>query len=121
MSIMNSCSAANPFRDAPIDLIQRGRHNVALARLRVFALGFHTPPSIKRILGLLRRDTEFSVKAIPALEHCQLAQLIARRGGKGLGSSLTSSASSRAHRNAPFVWTASTRACRAANLLSIFE
>src|SRR5215472_8255138 len=44
----------DPFPDALIDLSQRGRHN-ALARLRLFALGSHTPPSI---LGLLRRDPE---------------------------------------------------------------
>jgi hypothetical protein len=57
-----------------IDLSQRRRHHVelALARLRLFALGSHTPPSIKRILGLLRRDPEFGVEAIPALGHCHL-------------------------------------------------
>src|SRR5262245_64668012 len=95
----------DPFRDALIDLSQRGRHN-ALARLRLFALGSHAPPSI---LGLLRRDPEFSIEAIPALGHC-LAQLIARRGGSGSGNS---SARSRATRNAPFV-SSSARARRAA-------
>src|SRR5262245_51792903 len=100
----------DPFGDALIDLSQRGRHN-ALARLWFFALGFHTPPSI---LGLLRRDTELSVEAIPALEHCHLAQLITRRGGSGLGNS---SARSRATRNALFVSgkTPSTRARRSLN------
>src|SRR5262249_10840988 len=103
----------DPFRDALIDLSQRRRHN-ALARLRLFALGFHAPPSI---LGLLRRDPEFGVEAIPALAHCQLAQLRVRRGGSGLGNSLTSSARSRATRHALFVSgkTPSTRAWRAPN------
>src|SRR5262245_4591136 len=106
----------DPFRDALIDLNQRGRHN-ALARLRFFALCFHTSPAIKRILGLLRRDTELSIEAIPAFGHCHLAQLIARRGGSGSGDSLTSSARSRATRNALFVSgkTPSTRARRAPN------
>src|SRR6516165_10113213 len=93
----------DPLRNALIDLSQRGRHNVelALARLRLFALGFHTSPTIKRILGRPRRDPELSIEAIPALGHCHLAQLITRRGGSGLGNSLTSSARSRATRNAP--------------------
>jgi hypothetical protein len=62
----------DPVRDPLIDLSQRGRQNVelALARLRFFAL----------------------------LEHCHLAQLIARRGGSGLGNSLTSSARSHAQK-----------------------
>ena len=49
--------------------------------------------------------------------------LRARRGGSGLDSSRTSSSRSRANRNASFVSgrTASTRACRAANLLSILS
>src|SRR5262249_13006300 len=115
----------DPFRDALIDLSQRGRHNVelALARLRLFALGSHASPRIKRILGLLRRDPEFGVEAIPALEHCHFAQLIVRRGGSGLGNSLTSSERSRATRNALFVSgkTPSTRACSAANLPSILS
>jgi hypothetical protein len=87
----------NPLLDALIDLSQRGRHNVelTLARLWFFALGSHTPPAIKRILGLLRRDTELSIEAISALGHCHLAQLIARRGGSGSDNSLTSSAHSR--------------------------
>jgi LysR substrate binding domain len=43
--------------DAPIDVIERGRRRVelALARLRLFALGFLAPPAIKRILGLLSK------------------------------------------------------------------
>src|SRR5262249_982451 len=89
----------DPFPDALIDLSQRGRHNM-LARLRLSALGSHASPAI---LGLLRRDPELSVDAIPTLEHCHLAQLIARRGGGGSGNSLTSSARSRATRNALFV------------------
>src|SRR5262245_13283119 len=66
------------FRDALIDLSQRGRHNVelVLAGRWFFALSSHASPAIKRILGLLRRDTELSVEAIP-VEHCHLAQLIA--------------------------------------------
>jgi hypothetical protein len=57
------------------------------------------------------------VRAFPAIQRGQLIS----RGGKGLGSSVTSSSRSRANRNAPFVSgrTATTRACRAANLLSI--
>jgi hypothetical protein len=53
--------------DALIDLSQRGRHNVelALARLWLFALGFHTSPTIKRILGLLRRDPETQHRCDP--------------------------------------------------------
>src|SRR5262249_37329208 len=97
--------------DALIDLSQRGRHN-ALGRLRRFALGSHASPSI---LGLLRRDPEFSVETIPALGHCHLAQLIARRGGTGSGDSLTSSARSRAIRNALLGRTPSTRARRSLN------
>src|SRR5262249_24698209 len=88
----------DPCFNALIDLSQRGRHNVelALARLWLFALGFHTSPSIKRVLGLLRRDTELSIEAISALGHCHLAQLFARRrGGSGSGNSLTSSARAR--------------------------
>src|SRR5262245_3342658 len=98
----------DPLRDALIDLNQRGRHN-ALARLRLFALCFHASPAILR---LLRGDTEFSIEAIPAL-----AQLITRRGGSGLGNSLTSSARSLATRSALFVSgrTSSTRARRAPN------
>src|SRR5262245_20381752 len=86
----------NPLLDALIDLSQRGRHNVelALARLRLFALSFHTSPARKRILGLLRRDTELSIEAISMLGHCHLAQLIARRGSRS-DNSLTSSARSR--------------------------
>jgi len=101
----------NPFRDALIDLSQRGRHN-ALARLRLFALCFHASPAVERVLRHLRRDTEFSIKAIPAV-----AQLITRRGGGGLGNSLTSSARSRATRSALFVSgkTPSTRARRSPN------
>src|SRR5262249_19032680 len=106
----------DPFPNALVDLCQRGRYNVelALARLRLFALGSHMPPSIKRILGLLRRNPEFAVEAIPALEHYYLAQLIERRGGGGSGDSLTSSACSRA---ALFVSgkTPSTRARRSRN------
>jgi hypothetical protein len=66
----------DPFPDAPIDLSQRERQNVelALARLWLFALGFHMSPAIKRILGLLRRDPELSIDAIPAVEHCALLQ-----------------------------------------------
>src|SRR5262245_6416424 len=109
----------DPFLDALIDLSQRGRYNVelALARLGLFALGFHASPAIKRILGLLRRDPELSIDAFPAVEHCHLAQLIVRRGGSGLGNSLTSSARSRATRDALFVSgkTPSTRAWRARN------
>src|SRR6516162_9759114 len=106
----------DPLPDAPIDVVERGRHRVelALARLRLFALGSHTPPSI---LGLLRRDPGFGVEAIPALGHCHLAQLIARRGGSGSGNSLTSSARSRATRNALSGKTPSTRAWRASNWL----
>jgi hypothetical protein len=64
----------DPFPDALIDLSQRGRRNVelALAGLRLFALGFHTPPAIERVLGLLRRDPELSIDTIPAVEHCHL-------------------------------------------------
>jgi len=62
----------DPFPDALIDLSQRGRHN-ALARLRLFALGSHASPAIKRILGLLRRDPKLGIDAVPALEHCHLA------------------------------------------------
>jgi hypothetical protein len=45
----------NPLLDAPIDVIERGLRRVepALARPRLFALGFLAPPAIKRILGLL--------------------------------------------------------------------
>jgi len=48
----------NPFRDALIDLSQRGRHNVGLglARHRLFALGSHASPAVERVLRLLRRD-----------------------------------------------------------------
>src|SRR5262249_45352187 len=61
----------DPLRDALIDLSQRGRHNVelALARLWFFALGFHASPAVERVLRRLRRDTELSVEAIPALGH----------------------------------------------------
>src|SRR5262249_41785940 len=106
----------DPFRDALINLSQRGRHN-ALARLWFFALESHTSPAIKRILGLLRRDPELGIDALPALGHCHFAQLIARRGGSGSGNSLTSSARSRATRNALFVSgkTPSTRARRSPN------
>ena len=47
----------NPLMDAPIDVIERGlrRVELALARLWFFALGFLTPPAIKRILGLLSK------------------------------------------------------------------
>jgi hypothetical protein len=47
----------NPLRDAPIDVIERGLRRVepALARPRLFALGFLAPPAIKRILGLLSK------------------------------------------------------------------
>src|SRR5262245_8808165 len=108
-----------PFRDALIDLSQRRGHNVerALARLWLFALGSHTPAVIERVLGLLRRDPEFCIDAIPALEHCHLAQLITRRGSSGSGDSLPSSARSPATCNALFVSgkTSSTRAWRAPN------
>src|SRR5262249_39093327 len=102
--------SGDPFADALIDLNQRGRHN-ALARVRLFALSFHASPAILR---LLRGDTEFSIEAIAAV-----AQLITRRGGSGAGDSLTSSARSRATRNALFVSgkTPSTRARRAPNWL----
>src|SRR5262249_5562979 len=99
----------DPFPDALIDLSQRGRHNVGLARLRLFALGSHASPAI---LGLLRRDPEFGGEAIPARGHCHFAQLIARRGGSGSGDSLTSSARSRATVSGK---TPSTRARRSPN------
>jgi hypothetical protein len=40
----------NLLRDAPIDVIERELRRVepALARLRLFALGFLAPPAIKR-------------------------------------------------------------------------
>jgi hypothetical protein len=46
----------NPLLDA-IDVVERELRRVepALARLRLFALGFRTPPAIKRILGLLSK------------------------------------------------------------------
>jgi hypothetical protein len=64
----------DPFFNALIDLSQRRRYGVelALARLRLFALGPHSPPAVKRVLGLLRRDSELSIDAIPAVEHCHL-------------------------------------------------
>jgi len=47
----------NPLLDAPIDVVERGQRRVepALARPRLFALGFLAPPAIKRILGLLSK------------------------------------------------------------------
>src|SRR5256886_12068836 len=56
---------------------------------------------------------------VRAFSAIQRGQLIARRGGSGLGSSLTSSSRARANRNARFVSgrIASTRACKAASLL----
>jgi hypothetical protein len=47
----------NPLLDAPIDVVERELRRVepALARLRLFALGFLAPPAIKRILGLLSK------------------------------------------------------------------
>jgi len=53
----------DPCFNALIDLSQRGRHNVelALARLWLFALSFHTPPGI-------RENIEFvSISSIPAM------------------------------------------------------
>jgi hypothetical protein len=52
-----------------INLSERGRRNVevAFARLRLFALGPHASAAIKRILGLLRRNAELGIDAIPVL------------------------------------------------------
>src|SRR5262245_8532940 len=65
----------NPLLDAPIDLSQRGRHNVelALARLWLFALSFHTSPVIKRILGLLWRHSKLGINGVSTI-HCHLHQ-----------------------------------------------
>ena len=71
----------DPFPDALIDLSQRGRHSVelALARLRLFALGSHTSPSIKRILGLLRRDPELGINCVPTVHRRLLTRAIIAR------------------------------------------
>src|SRR5262245_64703102 len=65
----------NPLLDAPIDLSQRGRRNVdlALARWGLFALGFHTSPVIKWILGLLRRHPKLGINGVSTI-HCHLHQ-----------------------------------------------
>ena len=57
--MMSHMLGGDPLRDAPIDLSQRGRHNVelALAGLRLFALGSHTPRAIERVLGLCAPKT----------------------------------------------------------------
>jgi hypothetical protein len=65
----------DPLLDAPIDVVECGRRRrvqLALARLRLFALGSPTSRAIKRVLGLLGRDPELGIDAISVVEHYSL-------------------------------------------------
>src|SRR5262249_14379329 len=68
----------DPCFNALIDLSQRGRHNVelALARRRPSALGFHTAPALNRVLGLLRRRPRLRIQANPGVGQHHLPWLI---------------------------------------------
>src|SRR5262245_19291370 len=71
----------NALIDAPIDVVERGQRCVeaALARLWLFAaLGFLTPPTIKRIIGFLSLLTDGAHYRMPrATVHMTITRIIA--------------------------------------------